>query len=172
MQERGPVPPLSDEGGAAAATPVPGRGRLVAIAVAVAACSIAVDQATKTWAEHALADRTIHLVWTLRLALTYNSGAAFSIGRGYGPYFMLAGVVALIVVLSFGHRTLLRSTLMAVALGLVVGGALGNVVDRVLRDNAGTVIDFIDLRWWPVFNVADSCLSVGGVLLVLSGLRE
>jgi signal peptidase II len=63
----------------------------------------------------------------------------------------------------------------AVAVGLVLGGALGNLVDRVLRDGSGflggAVVDFIDAQWWPVFNVADIAVSVGGVLLVLVSSR-
>jgi signal peptidase II len=61
-------------------------------------------------------------------------------------------------------------------LGLVLGGALGNLADRVFRDGSGflggAVIDFIDLQWWPVFNVADIAVTVGGVLLVLTSTRE
>jgi signal peptidase II len=64
----------------------------------------------------------------------------------------------------------LRSTLMAVAIGLVIGGALGNVGDRLFRDTGGAVVDFVDFGWWPVFNLADSCVTIGAVLLIVRGL--
>jgi len=64
------------------------------------------------------------------------------------------------------------STLSAVAVGLVVGGAAGNVVDRIFRSGSGflggEVVDFIDFQWWPVFNVADACIVIGGILLVVT----
>jgi len=60
-----------------------------------------------------------------------------------------------------------RSTALAVALGLVVGGALGNLTDRVVRHHGGAVVDFIALHFWPTFNVADSCIVVGGILAAL-----
>ena len=62
------------------------------------------------------------------------------------------------------------------SLGLVLGGALGNLVDRAFREGSGflggAVVDFIDLQWWPVFNVADTAVSVGGVLLVFMASKE
>jgi signal peptidase II len=64
------------------------------------------------------------------------------------------------------------SATLAVALGLVLGGAVGNLADRLVRGNGGAVIDFIDFQWWPVFNLADVAISCGAVLLVLRSLRE
>ncbi|HEX7167995.1 MAG TPA: signal peptidase II, partial [Acidimicrobiales bacterium] len=61
---------------------------------------------------------------------------------------------------------------MAAGLGLVLGGAVGNLADRLFRDHGGAVVDFVDLQWWPVFNVADIAISVGAVLLVVVGWRE
>src|SRR5262249_12401379 len=80
-----------------------------------------------------------------------------------------AGVVVLIVVmLGLGRRASRTAGWPAVvAMGLLLGGALGNLGDRLFRHHHGSVIDFIDLRWWPVFNVADSALTVGAFLLVL-----
>jgi signal peptidase II len=162
---------MADVAGPEAQVPPSTRRRLVT-AVGLALTVIVLDQATKTWAEHHLADRTIHLFWTLRLNLVYNSGAAFGFGRGYGPYLMLAGAVVLVLVLVLARPVLLlRSALLTIALGLILGGALGNVVDRVVRNNGGAVIDFIDAQWWPVFNVADIALSAGCVLLAIGGSR-
>ena len=141
------------------------------ITVAVATLVVLVDQLTKTWAVNALDDgHDVDVVWTLRFHLTFNGGMAFSQGRGLGP---LIGVVAIIVVailLVSLRRT--GSTVAAVAVGLVVGGAAGNILDRLFRSGdgflKGEVVDFIDLQWWPVFNVADAAVVIGGILLLVS----
>jgi signal peptidase II len=138
----------------------------------VAAAVVAVDQLTKWWALRTLQTRSIHLLWTLRLALTRNTGAAFSRFGGQGP---LIGVLALGVVgfLLWQGRSMSTRT-GSVALGLVLGGAIGNLIDRALRDGGGfmqgAVVDFIDPQWWPVFNVADSCVVIGAILLVVVSL--
>ncbi len=148
------------------------RSTVITIAVAVAV--IAVDQLTKAWAVNALADHDIDVFWTLRFHLTFNGGMAFSQGRGLGP---IIGVIALVVVvvLLVSLRRHNHSTFAAVAVGLVVGGAAGNILDRLLRSGdgllGGEVVDFIDLQWWPIFNVADSAVVIGGALLLLASLR-
>ena len=137
----------------------------------VAALVVAVDQATKTWAlHHASSPR--HIVWTLRLAVTLNSGSAFGLWRGASPL-IIAGAILLVVVLLGLGRTASRTANLpaAIAMGLLLGGALGNLSDRLFRHHHGAVIDFVDLRWWPVFNVADACITIGALLLVLVGFR-
>jgi signal peptidase II len=150
---------------------VGGRSSLT-LAIAVAAAVVLVDQLTKTWALRALADGPIDVVWTLRWNLAFNSGMAFSQGEGWGP---VIGVVALIVVVVLLVRMGSDgSRLSRVATGLIVGGALGNVVDRLFRDEGwlrGAVVDFIDFQWFPIFNVADIAINVGAALLILSALR-
>jgi signal peptidase II len=147
-----------------------GTARRRAILLAVAAVVVAVDQATKTWALHHAVEPK-HVVWTLRLALTFNSGAAFGLGRGSTTVFILGAVALVVVLLGLGRRTSRTASLPSViAMGLLLGGALGNLTDRVIRHHHGSVIDFIDLRWWPVFNVADACITVGALLLVVVGL--
>jgi signal peptidase II len=138
----------------------------------VAAVVVLLDQLAKWWAVNALDDRNIDLVGSLRLALTRNSGGAFGLGKGFAPMVVLA-VIALVVVLVAVGRSIDRTTV-AVALGLVLGGALGNLADRIFRApglGRGEVIDFVDLQWWPVFNVADIAISIGCVLLILLSLR-
>ncbi len=151
-------------------TPTAGRLSLAAVA-AVAAVSIVVDQATKSWALEVLAGREpIHVLGSLQLALSFNSGVAFSLGQGSGLTIVpIAVVVVLVVVFVARH---LPGRLAAAAVGLVVGGAASNVADRVVRDHDGAVVDFLDLQWWPVFNVADACIVVGGILLALCSLRR
>ena len=147
------------------------RAGLVA---AVAAVVIAIDQLTKTWAVHTLETRDIDLVGSLRLHLARNRGAAFSLAFGTGGVIALLAIVVVIVLIVIGRS--LGTRLGVLSLGLVLGGALGNLADRAFRDGSGflggAVIDFIDLQWWPVFNVADIAVSIGGVLLVLTTSRE
>jgi signal peptidase II len=157
----------------AAARPAASARRVAALApsLAVAALVVAVDQLTKAWALDRLAGgRDIDLFWTLRLHLTFNSGMAFGRGGGLGP---VIGVVALVVVLVLlGSLRRSGGWLAAVAVGAVVGGAIGNIADRLFRSDdgflQGAVIDFIDFQWWPVFNVADVGITVGGALLLVS----
>ena len=170
-----PVRPVQERRAAAALTdapaPAPASRRVVPALLAIAAVVVAVDQVTKTWAVNALDDGDIDVVWTLRFHLTLNKGGAFSLGTGSTWFFVIAAVVVVAGVLVFARR-LLSSRLAVVAMGLVLGGALGNLGDRLFRDTGGAVIDFVDLQWWPVFNVADAAIVVGGVLLVVAGAFE
>lgn len=144
------------------------RRRYAALA-GVALAVVAIDQLTKTWAERALADGPIHVIWTLSLNLTYNSGAAFSSAPGYTPIITALAVGVLIALVGLSRSA--TTTAGVVALGLVIGGASGNLVDRLVRGNGGAVIDFIDLRWWPVWNVADAAVVIGAALLLLTRKR-
>ncbi len=145
------------------------RRQIFVTCFSVAAIVVLIDQLTKNWAVNALdGGRRIHIIWTLQLNLTYNSGMAFSKGSGMGP---LIGVIAVIVVV--GLIISLRRVnglLTVVATGLIIGGAIGNVIDRLVRGDAwfhGSVIDFIDFQWWPVFNVADMSVMIGAGLMIL-----
>lgn len=141
--------------------------------VAVAAIVVVADQLTKWWALQALTDRVIPVVWTLQFNLAFNRGSAFGLNERFAPYLAVVALVVVAVLVGTGqHR---RGRGMAVALGLILGGAIGNLIDRVFRAGegflGGAVVDFIDLQWWPIFNVADAAIVVGGLLLVASGLR-
>ena len=160
MQERGPVGPALSQQAAVAGRR---QARLLLLVGAVAAAIVGLDQLTKTIAVGALADGPVHVLWTLRLNLSFNSGAAFSLGPGLTPFITAMGVALVVTLLLVSRRV--ATVAMAIALGLVLGGALGNLVDRLFRSNGGAVIDFIDLQWWPVFNVADAAISCGAVLL-------
>ena len=137
------------------------RGLLIA---AVAVAVLALDQSTKTWALHHALVAPRHVVWTLQLFVNFNTGIAFSQVTGATVLVTVValGVLAALVVIA--RRTTGAYT--AVVLGLVIGGAAGNLTDRLVRHHGGAVIDFIDLRWWPVFNVADAAISVGVVLAI------
>jgi signal peptidase II len=108
----------------------------------------------------------------LDLRLVRNSGAAFGFASGLTVVLSLVAATVVVVILR-AARTL-RSAWYAVALGLVLGGAVGNLLDRIFRPPGlfrGRVIDFLELPHWPVFNLADSCVVSGGVLIVLLSLR-
>jgi len=141
-------------------------------ALLIAAGVILLDQLSKHWAVNALADHDVPVIGSLRLNLAFNTGMAFSRGTGIGP---VIGIVALLVVvgllISIGRAT---SPLYTPAVGLIIGGAVGNILDRLFRSPGwfrGGVIDFIDVQWWPIFNIADIGVTVGGALLLLSTLR-
>ena len=139
-----------------------------------AALVVAVDQLTKQLALTGLDDGPVHLIGSFQLLLTSNDGAAFNLGSGKTTGIaLLASVVALVLV-RMGLRA--ERTLTAAGYGVVLGGALGNLVDRALRRGdgffGGHVVDFIDPQWWPVFNVADAALWVGIGLLVIASVQD
>ena len=142
--------------------------------LSVAGTVLVLDQLSKWWATETLDTEVIDLVGSLRLKLVLNYGAAFSLTQGRGAVISLLalGVVALLL-RNGRHAT---HPLAAVALGLVLGGAIGNLADRAFRAGdgflGGGVVDFIDLQWWPIFNVADMGVVCGAFLLVLASWRE
>jgi signal peptidase II len=108
----------------------------------------------------------------LQLTETRNGGAAFSVGTGSTVLFTAVAFAVVVVIVRQARR--LHSAAWAMTLGLLLGGALGNLVDRVFRAPAplrGHVVDWIQLPHWPVFNVADSAIVVGGFLAVLLATR-
>lgn len=140
----------------------------------VAAILWLVDVITKSIVTAWLGDgRIVHIVWTLQLALGYNSGFAFSQGEGLGP---VIGVVAVIAIVALIRMALTATNpFVAYGLAIIVSGAVGNVTDRVFRGDGwlhGRVVDFIDFQWFPSFNVADACITVGAGLLILGLVQE
>lgn len=143
---------------------------LVALA---ASGSLALDAATKSYAAAFLDDRVVAVLGgRLLLRESRNSGAAFSIGTDQT---LLISVVALVVVGAIAvHARTVTSRPYAVGLGMVGGGAAGNLVDRLLRSPGplrGQVVDWIDLGWFPSFNLADTAITLGAALLVLATFR-
>jgi signal peptidase II len=143
------------------------RGALLLFAAAGA--TYLLDRATKIWAEHTLPGDPMDVIpGVLTLRFTTNSGGAFSLGRS-APW-LFAGATLIvsvaIVATAFRHRNMLA----AFALGLILGGALGNLTDRIVRGPGwtGRVVDFVDLHVWPIFNVADTAIVIGAILLAVS----
>ena len=142
----------------------PPSGRL---AVWLGVSVVAVDQLTKVWAVYTLAHPaggtpTVLGGW-LSLVLVTNNGAAFGILADRGILFILVGIVLSAVLLLYARLLPNRRPLLQASLGLQLGGAVSNLADRL---RVGHVIDFIDVRYWPVFNVADSAIVCGVGLLV------
>lgn len=157
----------------ASTTKRPPRRRLIyAVTGLVASIWILLDQATKQLAVVRLEGRPPVDLGVLDLNITRNPGGAFSVPGLFPGLFILVTLVVLVLV----ARTLPHTDRLSLALGygLVTGGAVGNAIDRAFRDPgfpAGEVVDFIDLRWWPIFNVADIGIVVGAALVALLIIR-
>lgn len=147
---------------------------------------LGIDQWSKRWALDRLAPEMIggprevvEVIGPLQFNLAFNTGASFSMGSGSGA---LIGVIATVIVVVLGLMARkVTSRAQLVLIGLIMGGALGNIVDRVTRAGAtnpitgevssgfmsGAVVDFIDVQFWPIWNVADMAVVVGGILLAV-----
>jgi signal peptidase II len=152
----------------------PARRRFVLTLLLLAVGVLVVDQATKVWALSSLTagERTPLLGELLGLSLVRNAGAAFSIATGMTWVFTLAAAIVTVVVLRVANR--LGSRGWTAALGLLLGGALGNLVDRLAREpgfGRGHVIDFIAYGDWFVGNVADIAIVGAAVLVAILGMR-
>jgi signal peptidase II len=148
--------------------------RRVSVLLAVAATVLAADIASKAIVVATLSDRPpIRLLGGfLTLIVSRNPGAAFSIGQSLTIVFSAIAVGVIVFILRTSRR--IRSVPWAVSLGLLLGGATGNLIDRLLRSPGplrGHVVDWIMLPHWPVFNLADSSIVCGGVLAVLLAMR-
>ena len=140
----------------------------------MAAGVVALDQLTKAWAINALADGPIAIIdGTLQFRLARNTGAAFSLFASGGP---IVGIIAMgVVIVIFVALGDASRRLEAVALGLVLGGAVGNLLDRAFRGDdflSGAVVDFVYTSFFPTFNVADTAITFGVALLLLSAFRR
>lgn len=150
------------------------RRRPVVVLLAIAVAVLVVDQLTKIWAVAALSEgeRIPVLGDLLGLTLLYNPGAALSLATGMTWVFTVAAVVVSVVVLRIAPR--LGSRGWTAALGLLLGGAVGNLVDRLVREPGfaqGHVVDFIAYGSWFVGNVADIAIVVAAGLIILLSLR-
>lgn len=156
----------------ASASGRPTPGRRTVLLFGIAAVALLIDVATKVWAVQALSGREPIKVagGALYLTLARNSGAAFSMGTGITIVISCVVIVVAIAIAVVARKV--RWAPWAWALGLILGGALGNLTDRIFRHPAplrGAVIDYLSLfdpygQVWPIFNVADMCVVCGGIL--------
>ena len=141
--------------------------------LAIALAVVVIDQLTKHWAVTSLGtDREIELFWTLQLNLGFNNGMAFGQGQGFGPVIAVVATVVIVYLL-----VTLRSEsgpMSTIGVGLLIGGAAGNLIDRLFRGDdgflRGAVVDFIDFQWFPIFNIADMAINIGAGLLILNSV--
>ncbi len=170
LQERRSVTALTDDPVAVGEHRGSASGaRRLLVAAAVVVMVVTVDQLTKWWALNRLASGPIHIIGTLDLELSRNTGASFSLFQGRAA---LLVPVAIVLIVALGVMVWRAPTIgRAAVLGLIIGGALGNLADRLFRSDHGAVVDFIALHFWPTFNVADASIVVGCALLLVSLAR-
>ncbi len=133
------------------------------------------DLATKLWAVSTLSHRSdIKVIGSFfKLTLVRNSGAAFSLAEGATIFLSIFGILFLCAILYFSPR--ITSKGWAVVLGLVMGGILGNLVDRIFREPGvlrGHVIDWMQLPKWPIFNIADSAIVIAALIAMVLTARN
>ncbi|WP_188943852.1 signal peptidase II [Nakamurella endophytica] len=178
----GPTGGPADVPAAAGATPAPAadprRRRRILLLAGLALAVVVVDLVTKIIVVRTLTPGVSPRILggLVYFSLLRNPGAAFSMATGMTWVLSLVVVAVIVFILRMARR--LRSTAWAVCLGLVLGGAVGNLIDRIFRAPGflrGHVVDFIsvfgpDARYFPAFNVADSAITVGGIALVVTAL--
>lgn len=151
---------------------VPRAWRNRALVGLIGAAAVGLDALSKQWAVATLepGNPRVVLGGAIRFDLSFNPGMAFSQFRSGGVVFGLVAFVAVIAIIWYAGRV--TSPLVLAGLGLICGGAAGNLVDRVFRGPGwleGNVVDFVNLPSWPTFNLADTFLTVG-VVCVLAGI--
>lgn len=146
-----------------------------AVPAALASLIILADQISKAWVVQELGPITmtkfIPLIGdTVRIAYSHNTGVAFSLFEGHTELLTISALVIIAGAIYF-YATQLpnHQRLPQITMGLILGGAFGNLIDRV---RLGYVVDFIQVGWFPIFNIADSAITVGAVLLMWQFLRE
>lgn len=163
---------VTEDAGVGAGVDAPPRRRL-GLLLGVAAVVFALDVLTKVLAVRLLTPgRPVSIIGdTVTWTLVRNSGAAFSMATGYTWALTLVALGVVVGIVWMGRR--LVSPWWALGLGMILGGALGNLVDRLFRSPGpmrGHVVDFLSVGWWPVFNIADSAVVGGAILLVALSL--
>ncbi|MDE0287221.1 MAG: signal peptidase II [bacterium] len=142
-------------------------------ATLIAGVVVTADQVTKVWARTTLADHDVDLInGFLRLHLAENPGSAFSLFQSLGSWLGVAAILASGLIVVLVERTASRAEL--AGFSLILGGAVGNLVDRVVKGPwlTGSVTDFVDFSFWPNFNVADSAITIGVVVLLWAANRS
>lgn len=149
----------------------------MAVFLATAAAVLIADQWTKSWVLRSIGDdERRHVFGPLHLVKRFNTGMAFSIGDGaaWTQWLVRAGVVALLAWTAITLRRASTTPRFAALLALLAAGGVGNQIDRIFRTGnpvRRSVVDFLDVGFWPVFNVADSALSTACVLLIIRSFR-
>jgi signal peptidase II len=167
-----PDPAARDTGSdAPGVAPTPRSGRPL-LATAIVLGVVVLDQLTKWWAVRDLPGDPVRLFGDVGFVVVRNTGSAFSLFQAFTPFLAVVAIVVAVVLVRTVRRT--RDTLMVLGLSLVLGGAIGNLIDRLLRSPGflkGAVVDFVHVGGFPTFNVADSAITIGAVLIVIWAVR-
>jgi signal peptidase II len=143
------------------------------LATAIVGGVVVLDQLSKWWAVRELSDGPIAVIGDdIGFALVRNTGSAFSLFQAFTPLLAVVAIVVAVVLIRTVRRT--RDTLMVVGLSLVLGGAIGNLVDRLFRAPGflkGAVVDFVHVDEFPTFNVADASITIGAIVIVVWAMR-
>jgi len=143
------------------------------LATAIVLGVVVLDQLSKLWAVRELVDAPVTVIGDdIGFALTRNTGSAFSLFQAFTPLLAVVAIGVAVLLVRAVRRT--RDTLMVIGLSLVLGGALGNLADRLFRSPGflkGAVVDFVHVSSFPTFNVADSAITVGAVVIVIWAVR-
>jgi signal peptidase II len=123
-----------------------------------------IDQLLKLAAQSFLPGQPVPLIGIVKLSYTQNTGAAFSLFTGFSGYLAVIGLVVAASIIYFQRRLKFNDYWLQFGLAFILGGSLGNLLDRLLH---GFVIDYIDLTYWPVFNLADVMINLGVLLIVI-----
>ncbi|MBI3008654.1 MAG: signal peptidase II [Candidatus Omnitrophica bacterium] len=132
---------------------------------------LVLDQAAKYLASiNLLEGETIPVInGIFHITLVHNRGAAFGLFQAHSGVFVVLSIIVASLILYLNYRWVNKGTLVTCVLALIVGGAIGNLIDRI---RLGYVVDFLDFRIWPVFNVADSAISIGTIVLIIYIIRK
>ncbi len=151
------------------------KHRVWAVPGVLALVVIGLDQLSKLWVTRTLGPTPMSsflplLGDSVRIAYSHNTGVAFSLFQGHPEVLTLLALLIMTGAIYF-YRTQLpnQHLLVQISMGLIMGGALGNLTDRV---RLGYVVDFVQVGWWPIFNLADSAIVVGAALLMLQFVRD
>jgi signal peptidase II len=136
----------------------------------IAAIIVIIDQVIKYLVHQTMyLGQTIPLCGMLKLTYVRNTGAAFSLFIGFSPYLAVAGVIIILAVICFHHRLPANRYYLQTGLAFILGGSLGNLIDRVFRSY---VIDYLDITIWPVFNFADIMINIGVIAIIFKLCSE
>ena len=168
--ERAEPDPAAGEAGT---PPAPARAGRPLLATAIVLGVVALDQLGKWWAVEQLPNDPVRLIGDeIGFVVVRNTGSAFSLFQAFTPFLAVVAIVVAVILVRTVRRT--RDTLMVVGLSLVLGGALGNLIDRLFRAPGflrGAVVDFVHVGDFPTFNVADSAITIGAILIVFWAIR-
>jgi signal peptidase II len=151
----------------------PARAGRPLLATGIVLCVVALDQLSKWWAVSQLPNDPVRLIGDdIGFVLVRNTGSAFSLFQAFTPFLAVIAVVVAVILVRTVRRT--RDLLMVIGLSLVLGGALGNLLDRLFRTPGflkGAVVDFVHVGEFPTFNVADSAITIGAILIIVWAIR-